>query len=50
MGIKNAEFHTDYESVEKVLKNLTKKSYYEKRGGNMPFFHFYSYSSNLFCL
>ncbi len=25
MGIKNAEFHADFESVEKVLKKCTKK-------------------------
>jgi hypothetical protein len=26
MGTKNAEFHADFESVEKVLKKCTKKS------------------------
>jgi hypothetical protein len=25
MGIKNAQFHADFESVEKVLKKCTKK-------------------------
>jgi hypothetical protein len=28
MGIKNAEFHADFKSVEKVLKKFTKKSYF----------------------
>jgi hypothetical protein len=32
---KNAEFHVDFESVEKVLKKCTKK-----RDGNMPFLTF----------
>ncbi len=44
MGIKNAEFHADFEAVEKVVKNA------QKRDGNKHFFHFYSCSSNLFCL
>jgi hypothetical protein len=26
-GVKNAEFHADFESVEKVVKNAQKKSY-----------------------
>jgi hypothetical protein len=39
---KNAKFHADFESVEKVLKKCTKKSYYQKRDRNMHFFHFYS--------
>jgi len=47
---KNAEFHTDFKFVEKVLKKCTKKGYQQKRDGNMHFFHFYSCLSNLFCL
>ncbi len=33
MGIKNAEFHADFKSIEKVLQKCTKK-----REGNMHFF------------
>ncbi len=33
MGIKNAEFHTDFKSIDKVLQKCTKK-----REGNMNFF------------
>ncbi len=47
---KDAEFHADFESVEKVLKKCTKKSYQQKCEGKMHFFHFYSCSSNLFYL
>jgi len=28
LGIKNAEFHADFKSVEKVLKKFTTKSYF----------------------
>ncbi len=35
MGIKNAEFHADFKSIEKVLQKCTKK-----REGNMNFFTF----------
>ncbi len=39
-GVKNAEFHANFESVEKVLKKCTKKSYLQKRDGKMHFFTF----------
>ncbi len=31
----NAEFHTDFESVEKVVKKCTKKSYKQNKFDNM---------------
>ena len=31
MGIKNAEFHADLKSVEKVFKKFTKKSYKQNK-------------------
>ncbi len=46
MGIKKRRIYTDFESVEKVLQKCTKKSYLQKPDGNMPFFQFYSCSSN----
>ncbi len=49
MGIKNAEFNTNFKTVEKVFKKIH-QSYWQKRDGNMHFFHFYSCSSNLFSL
>ncbi len=30
-GVKNAEFHADFESVEKVAKKCTKKSYKQNK-------------------
>ncbi len=30
-GVKNAEFHADFESVEKVVKKCTKKSYQQNK-------------------
>ena len=30
-GVKNAEFHADFESVEKVVKKCTKKSYKQNK-------------------
>ncbi len=49
MGIKKAEFHADFKSIEQVLKMQPKKLL-AKCDGNMQFFHFYSHSSNLFCV
>jgi hypothetical protein len=39
MVSKNAEFHADFELVGKILK-IHKKSYQQKRDGNMHFFTF----------
>jgi hypothetical protein len=52
---KNAEFHADFESVEKVVKKCTKKSYKQnkfdehgcKREKSAYFRHFFA---NNFCL
>jgi hypothetical protein len=40
MGIKNAEFHADFESVEKVLKKCTKKVISKNVTEICPFFTF----------
>ncbi len=37
---KNQKRYYDFKSVEKVLKKCTKKSYQQKRDGNMHFFYF----------
>jgi hypothetical protein len=40
MGIKNAEFESDFESVEKTAKNLMRKSYQRKIYRKIEFFTF----------
>jgi hypothetical protein len=40
MGIKNAEFDADFESVEKVVKKFLQKSYQYESVGIMYFFTF----------
>jgi hypothetical protein len=48
MGIKNAEFHADFESVDKVFRNAPKKVIY-MNVMEIALFHFYSCLPNLFC-
>ncbi len=33
MGVKNAEFDADFESVEKVVNKIVTKSYFQERAG-----------------
>ncbi len=45
MGMKNAEFYVDFESVEKVAKKLvSEKSYQHKSGRIMKFLNFLLYA------
>jgi hypothetical protein len=47
---KNAEFHAKFESVEKNLKKCTNQKLLAKMWRKYGLFHFFSCSSNLFCL